>query len=281
VRHQLKGWDQPGTARDFDIFARSCPLYSEMASNLTLRCVTGRERTLVDLGAGTGVNTAAIVVRMHPEARLWAVEPSEVMLSKARRHVLDPRVRWLVGDSAVLRELKGGAWVDVCLANASAYMDLEPDRLLKRVAEMLKPGGIFGCTIRAEYLGEIHHLITPEARAFAEVLDSIRHAAESRNNGVCEAREAPTGGNFPATCDALSERLRGLGFRQVVFERDDTIMTAEDRARWYALPPIRDAWIPHASESAKAAAVRELFARTRALPPLRMCWISVWAKKGE
>ena len=281
MRHLQKGWDKPETVRDYEIFIRSCPLYREMASSLADRCVGERQRVLVDLGAGTGINTVEILDRMHPGAQLWSVDPSELMLARARSQIKDPRVRWLVGDSGVLADMRSGRWVDAFLANASAWMDPDPDILFQRVADMLNPGGVFGCTLPAEYLGEIHYLVTPEARAFSSVLHSIRSAAisqQSRQNDD-EVQGDLRGENFPTSFEDLRARLEVLGFGSVGAQRDDTIVTAEDRARWYSLPPVLGTWLPGANEAARAAAVRELFARTSVLPPVRMGWLTVWARK--
>jgi len=252
-----------------------------MAAALSSHCLDEQDRVVVDLGAGTGINTAAILQRMHPAAQLWAVDPSEAMLARARSQNKDPRICWLAGDSSVLLELKGGRWVDAFLANASVWMDPDSDLLFQRAADMLNPGGVFGCTVPAEYLGEIHHLLAPEARAFSSVLDSIRRAAESKQkrSATEEVQDDVCGGNFPTSCEDFAARLADLGFGGISVHRDETIVTAEDRARWYALPPIQAAWIPDAPESVRAAAVRELFARTSVLPPLRMSWLTVWARK--
>jgi len=281
LRHLKKGWEFPGTVRNYEIFVRSCPLYTEMASALASHCVREDDRVIVDLGAGTGINTLSILNRMNPQAQLWSVDPSEAMLSRARSRVQDPRVSWLVGDSGVLHDLKGKGWVDSFLANASVWMDVDANLLFSRVAEMLNSGGIMGCTIPAEYLGEIHHLLSPEARAFSEVLDGIRRAAKSKQerSATHEVQEELCGGNFPTSSLELKELLEELGFGGFSFYREETIVTAEDRARWYALPPILAAWIPDATEAVRAAAVRELFARTRVLPPIRMVWLAFWAWK--
>jgi SAM-dependent methyltransferase len=55
----------------------------------------------VDVGAGTGALTAAILERAAP-ASVIGVEPSSDFLGWAGQSLTDPRARWLVGDAAAL-----------------------------------------------------------------------------------------------------------------------------------------------------------------------------------
>ena len=282
LRGISKGWDHPNIAREYEIFARACPLYHEMASSLVLKIVGGEDRRLVDLGAGTGISTLEMLQNVHPDSVVWAVDPSEAMLSRAREDIRDSRVRWLVGDIQALVESRGTGWVDSLLANGAIWLEPQPELFFRQVYDILASKGSFGCTLPAEYLGDIEHLLSPEARSFAKVLDSIRRAAVGKKKFVHDhgAPEPNADAAFPVTAEGVAWLLRGIGFEKVSLQREETLVTADDRARWYALPPILDAWLPGVEAAGRAAAIRELFARVSVLPPFRLSWVSIWAEKG-
>ncbi|MFB4299741.1 methyltransferase domain-containing protein [Actinomadura sp. NTSP31] len=106
--------------------------------------VEGSPRRIVDLGCGTGAGTFALLAR-HPEARVTAVDSSAEHLDrlreKARAQGVDERVRAVQADlDADWPDL---GTPDLVWASASMHHMADPDRALRKVHDILAPGGLF------------------------------------------------------------------------------------------------------------------------------------------
>ena len=273
-------WDRIETATAYARFSRACPMYREVAEAMVARVARPGDAMLVDLGAGTGVCTEALAAQSHSGARIWAVEPAAAMLAQARTEVHDPRVRWLLGDVRSLARLRPPRSVDAITSNASLWLDPDPIEALSVAAELLHDRGRLGFTMPAEYLGDIAHLLTPEARAFAGALEEVRalalEAAPRRGPRAVDTPEAPLPPNPPD----LHEALAALGYGDIAIEGIEIVITADDRARWYGLPPFLENWLPGLSAERRMAAVRLLIQRAAALPPMVQVWNLVTARRG-
>lgn len=100
---------------------------------------------IVDLGAGTGAGTVALL-RAFPDATVTAVDSSaehlELLQERARREGLEHRVRLLEVD------LDATDWPDLgrpdlVWASASMHHLADPDRAIGTVREALEPKGLF------------------------------------------------------------------------------------------------------------------------------------------
>ena len=100
---------------------------------------------IVDLGCGTGTGTFALLDRF-PEAHITAVDSSADHLhrlnARARTEGVQERVR------TVLADLDATAWPrlgtpDLVWASASMHHMADPDSALRRVHDLLAPGGLF------------------------------------------------------------------------------------------------------------------------------------------
>ncbi len=99
---------------------------------------------IVDLGAGTGAGTFALL-RQFPEARAWAVDASEAMLERLDRRAdhlgLTDRVTTVQVDlDQAVPELPP---VDLAWAAASLHHLADPDRTLPQIVAAIRPGGLF------------------------------------------------------------------------------------------------------------------------------------------
>ena len=99
---------------------------------------------VVELGAGTGSQTGEILARMHPDARLVALEIDPRLAALLEERFDDPRLR-VVRDSAEhLQEYLGEERADV-LVCALPFTSLEPGlrrRILDSLPAALTPGGV-------------------------------------------------------------------------------------------------------------------------------------------
>ena len=101
-------------------------------------------RTVVDVGAGTGVGTVALARRFAP-ADVVALDRSEPMLQRtlaaAASAGLAGRVRAVPADLDTAWPSSVGA-ADVVWASSSLHEVADPERLLRDVLDVLPPGGL-------------------------------------------------------------------------------------------------------------------------------------------
>jgi phospholipid N-methyltransferase len=99
---------------------------------------------VVELGAGTGSQTAEVLARMRPDARLVALEIDPDLARLLAERFDDPRLS-VVRDSAEnLHDHLGGQKADV-LVCALPFTSLEPDlrrRILDELPRVLAPRGV-------------------------------------------------------------------------------------------------------------------------------------------
>ncbi|WP_432186329.1 class I SAM-dependent methyltransferase [Streptomyces sp. Tue6028] len=139
-RHQHDADDQA------DILDLDAEVLSEHIAAVTawlpLRTTPGR---IVDLGCGTGAGTFALLDRF-PTAHVAAVDSSAEHLQrlrdKARTLGVEEHVR------TVRADLDGADWPDLgtpdlVWASASMHHMAHPDRALRKVHDILAPGGLF------------------------------------------------------------------------------------------------------------------------------------------
>jgi phospholipid N-methyltransferase len=101
-------------------------------------------KLIVELGAGTGVQTGEILARLKPGARLVAVEINERLAKLLEQRYPDPRLQ-VVRDSAEhVAGYLDGAKADI-VVSALPYTSLEPGlrrRILDVLPQTLAPRGV-------------------------------------------------------------------------------------------------------------------------------------------
>jgi SAM-dependent methyltransferase len=106
--------------------------------------VEGSPRRIVDLGCGTGAGTFALLAG-YPEASVTAVDSSAEHLDRLREKAREQRVAERV--RAVEADLDAD-WPDLgtpdlVWASASMHHMADPGRALRKVHDLLAPGGLF------------------------------------------------------------------------------------------------------------------------------------------
>jgi tRNA (cmo5U34)-methyltransferase len=119
--------------------------YGTAVELLALRA--GPVRRVLDLGAGTGLMSEAVLSR-YPEAELVLVDGAAEMIEQARERLAAADATFVVAD---LREkLPDGPFDAVVSALAIHHLEHRDNRdLLGRVVDVLRPGGVF---VNAEHV---------------------------------------------------------------------------------------------------------------------------------
>jgi len=120
-------------------------LAEHIAAITTWLPVGAAPQEIVDLGCGTGTGTFALLGRF-PEAHVTAVDSSAEHLhrlrEKARAEGVQERVRTVQADLDAA-DWPGLGTPGLVWASASMHHMADPDRALRRVHDLLAPGGLF------------------------------------------------------------------------------------------------------------------------------------------
>jgi phospholipid N-methyltransferase len=99
---------------------------------------------VVELGAGTGSQTAEVLARMKPDARLVALEIDPDLSKLLEERFDDPRLQVVCDSAENLHDHLGGRQVDVIVC-ALPFTSLEPGlrrRILEELPRVLAPRGV-------------------------------------------------------------------------------------------------------------------------------------------
>lgn len=143
---------------------------------------------ILDLGAGTGILSAAIVERV-PTARLHLLDASAEMLHQATRRLANWRPHITV--QSLSEALPGGPFDAIVSALAIHHLDDTDKRALySRIFAALSPGGLFinaeqvaGRSVRVQNLIEAVHL--DRARALGSSEEEIEGAIQRMRYDRC------------------------------------------------------------------------------------------------
>ncbi|WP_327590391.1 class I SAM-dependent methyltransferase [Nonomuraea sp. NBC_00507] len=125
-----------------DLFGGAAPYYARYRADYGeeaikhLATTFGRDSSVLDLGCGPG--TVAIPLARHVR-EVTAVDPDEEMLAEGRRLAANiPNIRWLRGDSAMLRAFP--PFDHVVMGRSFHWMDRRT--VLAELDELLPPDGV-------------------------------------------------------------------------------------------------------------------------------------------
>ena len=136
------------TASDHSALAEILDLDAKVLAEHTASVVSwlpvhGSPRRIVDLGCGTGAGTFALLARF-PDTRVSAVDSSVYLLHRLQQKAREAGVAEQV--DIMQADLDGG-WpsfgeVDLVWASASLHHLADPDGALRRIRDILTPGGL-------------------------------------------------------------------------------------------------------------------------------------------
>lgn len=119
-------------------YARFRPSFPDALFDALFGRLGDRSGPILDVGAGTGAATAALLPR---SARVAALEPNRAMLAKAARR-LAGSAGWLGAVAARAEEEPIASASVSCVTVAQAFHWFEPEQALAEFARVLRPGGL-------------------------------------------------------------------------------------------------------------------------------------------
>ncbi|SEP27950.1 class I SAM-dependent methyltransferase [Trujillonella endophytica] len=176
-----------------------------------------RPRRVLDLGAGTGLLTEALLAAGH---RVVAVDPAPPMLAQLRSRL--PRAAAATGAAEAIP--LAGASVDAVVAGQAAHW-FDPARAAAELRRVLRPAGVVGLVWnsrdeRVAWVRALGEALAAEARgheADRTVVDAIARALPAR---VTHARSSVVQRVTP------EQVVGGIGTRSYVATMDDAARTA-------------------------------------------------------
>lgn len=178
---------------------------------------------VLDLAAGTGRTTEAILPALSPKASVLCVEPAAAMRDVARARLRDPRVEYAAQIPV------GGEYA--CVVCGAALWQLQGlPEVFARLADSLVPGGRLVFTVPSAYLGNPDR---PGAGADPHLLELFAILGKGR---VPKAEPMPP----PPQHEDLLRMLEGVGLR-VDFEHLEYRLTQREYVAWCHIPVITDA----------------------------------------
>lgn len=127
-------------ARAYDLLTTLNPGYERHLTWSARRLGCRPRARILDLCCGTGLSTKALV-RQYPSAEIVGLDASAGMLEKARRKQELSRVRFVEGDAMYPRGAGLAGPFDAILMAYGIRNMPDPDLCLKRVIDLLAPGG--------------------------------------------------------------------------------------------------------------------------------------------
>jgi trans-aconitate methyltransferase len=120
------------------------------STDLALRAGVASADSVLDVGAGTGATTEALLALLHPDARIIAVDISHDMLQQARQRIKDPRVSF-VESAAEEISFPQGTTFDAIISNAAIWQT-DIRRSFHSIARVLAPAGLFAFNISEAFV---------------------------------------------------------------------------------------------------------------------------------
>jgi len=134
-------WNTKENAKAYDLYTKTFPMYKNTSSDLVTVADIKLGMTVVDLAAGTGVTTEAILNKTNSNVHVIAVDQAEEMLKQAHEKFTDGNVQFVTSEAENLDKVITEP-VDVVICN-SAFWQMKMRSTIAAVSNILKVGGIF------------------------------------------------------------------------------------------------------------------------------------------
>src|SRR3989344_3223794 len=150
MSQRKKDWDTEENAVAYDQYARKFPMYKSTSEDLVKISGIKSGMTVVDLAAGTGITTQAIIEKTGGDVSVIVVDQAKEMLKKAKERFLDNKnVRFIVAEAEDLNNVIKKP-VDAIICN-SAFWQMNPKKVFGAASHTLKNNGIFVFNLPDQY----------------------------------------------------------------------------------------------------------------------------------
>jgi SAM-dependent methyltransferase len=151
----------------------------------------------LDVGCGTGALAETILSLAAPR-EVVGVDPSPAYVAFARDRVIDPRVRFRIGDAQVIRE--ASASFDAVVSGLVLNFVPEPNRALSEMVRVARPGGVI-----AAYVWD-----------YADGMQMMRHFWDAAGALDPSTQELDEGRRFPlCKPEVLTDLFQTAGLQEV------------------------------------------------------------------
>lgn len=243
------GWDDPATATRYRQFEQCHGRYLRANAALARHAALRPRLKLLDLAAGTGGTTLALLPALGAHAEVHCVEPAAAMASAGRARLGDDRrVRWL----RTLDEADGD--YDRIVCGAALWQWPDTAALLQTLAARLRPGGALVFNVPAAYLGQ------PDGPGGGnDPLLTALHAALCRRYPVQAPGPPVTPSTAARTAADIEVALRAAGLQARAWQHRQRLTQAAWCA-WMKLPVLTESLWPGVTAEARDRRIDEVAA---------------------
>jgi len=142
-------WDTKDNAEAYEQYVRNFAMYQGTSKDLIETADIQPGMTVVDLAAGTGATTQAILDKTGGDVSVIAIDQAEEMLNKAKEKFRNKHVRFIVSQAENLHESIKGK-VDAVVSN-SAFWQMDPRATFQSVSRILRPAGILAFNLPDQF----------------------------------------------------------------------------------------------------------------------------------
>lgn len=134
-------------ADSYDSFAKvQTEVAQKLAAKITLSKDTARISTILEIGCGTG-NFTSMLRENFPAAKIVALDFSPEMIAKARHKLDKANIEFLCAEGEEYLGKAAEKSYDLVASNGSLQWFSDHDSSLKNIARILRPEGVFLCSI--------------------------------------------------------------------------------------------------------------------------------------
>lgn len=234
-------WDDPRVAETYAEIVAAGSVYAALARGLAQSVALSPGDRALDLAAGTGIVSRALLAQVGREGYVVALDRAPAMLDVARREAPVAAFAAVVADPARLPFADGG--FDAATCSAAIWHFPALGAALCEVHRVLRRGGRFAFNAPAGQMAE------EPAPAPAPFLLALAEEGRSRFG----AEPAPSGPVLSRS--RVLDLVREAGFTIASAEARDLEPTQEELAALAELPPFAARLFPDQPSRARAACV--------------------------
>jgi ubiquinone/menaquinone biosynthesis C-methylase UbiE len=135
-------WDTWVNAEIYREYVENFPVYRTLSQRLAELSQLSRAKRVLDLGCGTGATAVVCLEKLPLDAEVDCVDASTTMLEAARSSVNDPRARFVRAKAERVAGVVPYGF-DRTICNAAFGLFSDPAAVIRAVADVLVPGGLF------------------------------------------------------------------------------------------------------------------------------------------